>query len=76
MGKTVKYYRVPADMRFVNKRTRQWEELVAGELLTPHEVERYTLDSKKLELVTVNREDVYTFFGARFADGAGYHDYH
>ena len=67
------YYRVkPEYDQIYSHKNPKWF-LIAWELYTPREREKYGINPKLLELVNISKRNVYNCFGARFEYGYGYH---
>ena len=58
------YYKVKPE--FDQKKRRDGSILIANELYTPREKERFNISDKAVDPVQVLRKAVYFFFGARF----------
>ena len=58
------YYKVKPE--FDQKKRRDGSILIANELYTPREKERFNISDKAVGPVQVSRKAVYFFFGARF----------
>lgn len=58
------YYKVKPE--FDQKKRRDGSILIANELYTPREKERFNISDKAVDPVQVSRKAVYFFFGARF----------
>lgn len=58
------YYKVKPE--FDQKKRRDGSILIANELYTPREKERFNILDKAVDPVQVSRKAVYFFFGARF----------
>lgn len=59
------YYKVKPE--FDQKKRRDGSILIANELYTPREKERFNISNKAVDPVQVSRKAVYFCFGARFA---------
>lgn len=59
------YYKVKPE--FDQKKRRDGSILIANELYTPREKERFNISNKAVDPVQVSRKTVYFCFGARFA---------
>lgn len=59
------YYKVKPE--FDQKKRRDGSILIANELYTPREKERFNISDKAVDPVEISRKSVYFFFGARFA---------
>lgn len=59
------YYKVKPE--FDQKKRRDGSILIANELYTPREKERFNISDKAVDPVEISRKVVYFFFGARFA---------
>lgn len=60
----MKYYRVKPE--YDNKRRCDGSILVANELYTSKEIQRFNIPAVAVEAVEVSKRAIYFFFGARF----------
>lgn len=59
------YYRIKPECD--QKKRRDGSILIANELYTPREKERFAISDEAVDAVQVSKRSVYFFFGARFA---------
>ena len=59
------YYQVKP--KFDQKKRRDGSILVANELYTPREKERFAISDEAVDAVQVSKRSIYFSFGARFA---------
>ena len=60
------YYKVK--LEFDQRKRQDGSILIANELYTPREKERFNISDKAVDPVQVSRKAVYFFFGARFGE--------
>ena len=58
------YYQIKPE--FDQKKRRDGSILIANELYTPREKERFAISDEAVDPVQVSKRSVYFFFGARF----------
>ncbi len=59
------YYKVKPE--FDQKTRHDGSILIANELYTPREIERFKISNKAVYPVEISKKTVYFFFGARYA---------
>ena len=63
------YYRVKPEYDQYDRFRNQKLYLIAWELYTPREIEKYGFSKRFFETVEISKAHVHKFFGARFQDG-------
>ena len=68
----MRYYRVKKE--FDQKKVTRKRILIQNELLTEHEMEKYSVPKECVDVALVNKRDTYFCFGARFCVQVGFND--
>lgn len=58
------YFKVKKE--FDQKRRKDNSILIANELYTKKELEKYSISSNAVDSIEISKKDIYFFFGARF----------